>query len=242
MKTAVCTIVVGERFERLFHDYVFASWRDYCDRLGYRLFVFRKRLADLPGKSVAWQKLFILDQPEVQTFAKILWLDADIIIKRGSPPIEVPDGSIGYVEEPTFTKNAAAWYESFSLPPASEVVQTGVLCLEHAHRDLLQKALPYPETVMYEMPALSRCLRESGLGHRLDPRFNALMGTLMLEYAPRWMVTTKPIKELLWQLHYPPLRRAVREICENNWFIHAAGAKRDLIKASRQLEPLDHPR
>ena len=61
---------------------------------------------------------------------------------------------------------------------------------------------------------------------------------LMLDYALRWIVTNKPLKEMLWHLHYPSLRRAVREVCENNWFIHAAGAKRDLIKASRCLENL----
>ena len=32
----------------------------------------------------------------------------------------------------------------------------------------------------------------------------------MLDYAPRWIVTNKPLKEMLWHLHYPPLRRAVR--------------------------------
>jgi len=89
------------------------------------------------------------------------------------------------------------------------------------------------------LPALSKCLSESGLGYQLDPRFNALIASLMLDYVPKWMLTTKLIKELLWQLYYPPLRRAVREVCERNWFIHAAGAKRDLIKVSGQLEKLE---
>jgi hypothetical protein len=237
-KTVVCTIVIGDRFEKLFRNYVVASWRHYCDHHGYKLIVFRKLLAHLPGKSTAWQKLLILDQPETRTFERVIWLDADIIIKSGSPPIEVTSGLIGYVQEPTFTKNAAAWYQMFSMAPAKEVVQTGVLCLEPNHAEILRKALHYCETIMYEMPALSRCLSESGLGYHLDPRFNALVGTIMLDYAPRWIVTTKPIKELLWTMRYPPLRRAVREICERNWFIHAAGAKRDLIKASAQLKKL----
>ena len=236
MTTAICTLVVGERFENLFDEFSRTSWERYCAAHGYELFVFRKTFANLPGKSFAWQKLFLLEQPELQRFDKIVWLDADIIITETAPALDVPPGKVGYVLEVPFTGSVESWYALFSLPPAPEIVQTGVLCLEPAHRPLLQQALAYPETGMYEMPALSWCISQAGVGHHLDRRFNALLGTLMLDYAPRWIVTNKPLKEMLWHLHYPPLRRAVREVCENNWFIHAAGAKRDLIKASRYLE------
>ena len=235
MRVAVCTLVVGERFERLFDEFSARSWQRYCQSHGYQLFVFRKPFAELPGKSFAWQKLFLLDQPELKDFDKIVWLDADIIIAENAPPLEVPPGKLGYVLEAPFTGSVESWYALFSLPPAPEIVQTGVLCLERAHQAILRHAQTYPETVMYEMPALSWCISQAGIGYHLDPRFNALLGTLMLDYAPRWLVTNKPLKELLWQLHYPPLRRAVREVCERNWFIHAAGAKRDLVKASHHL-------
>jgi hypothetical protein len=238
MKTAVCTLVVGNRFERLFRNYVFQSWRNYCNNHDYELIVFRKLLADLPGKSPSWQKLFILEQPELKGFGKIIWLDADIIIRRSAPPIEVPAGRVGYVQDRP-PDGIAAWYEMFSMAPSPDIVQGGVLCLEPAHHEILQQAVNYPETSMYEMPALSACVSQSNVGYHLDPRFNALPATLMLDYAPRWMLTTKLVKELLWQLHCPPLRRAVREVCEKNWFIHAAGAKRDLIKVNKQLEKLE---
>ena len=237
MKTAVYALVVGSRFECLFRDYVFTSWQAYCQSHGYELVVFRKPLAE-PGKSLAWQKLFVLRQPELSHFEKIIWVDSDIIIKANSPPIEVPAGRIGYTVDPPRSQSVADWYAQFNLPPANEVVQTGVICLEPQHDEILRRALQYPDTIMYEMPALSKCLSESGLGYRLDPRFNALIATMMLDYVPRWILTTKLIKELLWKLHYPPLRRAVREICEKNWFMHAAGAKLDLIKVNRQLGKL----
>ncbi len=241
MKTALCTLVVGERFEQLFDQFSAASWRDYCQAHGYELFVFRKPFSPLAGKSLAWQKLFLLDQPELQIFEKIVWLDADIIIRRNAPPLEVPAGRIGYVPETPFTGSVESWYAMFNLPPAPGIVQTGLLCLEHSHQPILRQALAYPETGMYEMPALSWCLSHSGLGHHLDRRFNALVGTLMLDYAPRWIVTNKLLKETLWRLHYPPLRRAIRDICRQNWFLHAAGAKRDLLKASHFLARLDRP-
>lgn len=235
MKTAVCTLVIGERFQNLFSKYSEQSWRAYAQEHGYELLVFDKPFADLPGKSFAWQKLLLLDQPDLRDFDRIVWLDADIIIKRGAPPLEVPPGKLGHALERPFTGDARSWYEYFSLPPAPEVIQTGVLSLEHAHAPILRSALGYPETRMFEMPALSLQIARSGLGHRLDPRFNAVPMTIMLDRLPRWMLENKPIKELLWHSHYPPLRRALREACEQNWFIHAAGAKRDLARASGHL-------
>jgi hypothetical protein len=234
MKTAVCTLVVGNRFERLFRNYVFESWRNYCNNHDYELIVFRKLLADLPGKSPSWQKLFILEQPELKGFGKIIWLDADIIIRRNAPPIEVPAGRLGYVQDIP-PDGIAAWYEMFSMAPAPDIAQGGVLSLELSHHELLQQAVNYPETSMYEMPALSTCVSQSNVGYHLDPRFNALISTLMLDYVPLWMLEMKVLKELLWLVRYPSLRRAVREVCEKNWFLHAAGAKRDLIKINGQL-------
>jgi hypothetical protein len=235
MKTAICTVVIGERFERLFDLYVLASWQGYCSRHGYELVVFRRQLTILLNKSPSWQKLFILRQPELRGFQKIIWLDADIIIRSDAPPIEVPPGCLGYVQERPVTGSVESWYKMFSLPPAPDIVQGGVLCLEPEHDCILQEVVSFPETALYEMPALSTCVSRAEIGYRLDSRFNAVVPVLMEKYVPRWIVTNKPIKELLWQLHYPPLRRAVREICENSWFIHAAGAKRDLLKIHRYL-------
>jgi hypothetical protein len=236
MKTAVCTLVIGERFQELFSKYSEQSFRAYARDHAYDLFVFDKPFADLPGKSFAWQKLLLLDQSALRGFNRIIWLDADIIIKRGAPALEVPPGKLGHALERPFTGDVRSWYEYFSLPPAPEVVQTGVLSLEHAHAPILRSALDYPETQMFEMPALSLQIARSGLGHRLDPRFNAVPMALMLNDVPRPMLENKLLKELLWKAHYPPLRRALRETCKKNWFIHAAGAKRDLARVHRCLE------
>lgn len=235
MKTAVCTIVVGERYTRLFDRYVFRSLKKYCKSHRFELIVFRQPFRDLGAKSIAWQKLFILDQAELRGFDKVIWLDADIIIREGAPPIKTPPGLIGYVQERPYRRTVEEWYRGFSLIPAPDVVQTGVLCLEPSHSEILRSAANAPETSMYEMPALSREISASGLGYHLDPRYNALLAQLMLDYAPYWILASKPVKEMFWVLGYKPLRRAIREVCDDNWFIHAAGAKRDLIKVSRYL-------
>ena len=206
MRTAVCTLVVGERFQRLFDEFSARSWQRYCQAHDYELLVFDRPFAALPGKSFAWQKLFLLEQPELEQFDRVIWLDADIIIAEGAPALDVPPGPDRVVRESPFTGSVESWY-ALRASAAPDIVQTGVLSLEHQHRPLLREALAYPETVMYEMPALSWCISQSGAGYRLDPRFNALLGTIMLDYAPRWMVTNKLIKETLWALRYP---RAIR--------------------------------
>jgi hypothetical protein len=239
MKTAVCTLVIGDEYERLFRDYVWKGWENYCGRHNYRLHVFRKPFLQLAGKSFAWQKLFVLDQPEVRDFDRILWLDADILVKPGAPPVEAPQGKIGYVLEAGNPQTTGDWYAQFQLPNADEVVQTGVLFLEPGHSQILKRAVNYPETQLYEMPALSWCLSESKAGYHLDPRFNAVISRLMRHHVPVWILKKKFLKEALWIAGYPPLRRGFRQICEQSWFLHAAGAKRDLLKASRLLQPIN---
>ena len=117
MKIAICTLVVGERFEKLFEKFCLRSWEHYCRSHNYELFVFRKPFAVLAGKSFAWQKLLLLEQPELAGFDKIIWLDADIIITRNAPPLEVPAGKLGYVLETPFTGSIESWYALFSLAP-----------------------------------------------------------------------------------------------------------------------------
>jgi hypothetical protein len=197
--------------------------------------VFQKPFVHLPGKSFAWQKLFVLDQPEVRKFDRILWLDSDILINANSPSVQAPQGRIGYVVEAHHPQAISEWYTQFNLPSAVEVVQTGVLFLEPGHSGILKRASGYPETPMYEMPALSRCLISSTVGYHLDPRFNAVVGRLMRKYVSVRVLKNKPLKELLWILRYPALRRGLREICEQNWFLHAAGGKRDLPRVNRLL-------
>ena len=235
MKTAICSLVVGDRYERLFRKFVFETWQNYSRHHGYELHIFRKPFVELPQKSWAWQKLFILDQPQTRVFDRILWLDSDILIKAGSPPVEAPDGFIGYVIDARRYQTVSEWYAQFNLPSAREVVQTGVLLLQPEHSGILKSAVHYSETRMYEMPALSRCLSDSNLGHHLDPRFNAVINRLLLDYVPRRILERKSLKELLWMIRYSPLRKGLHNVCEQNWFLHAAGAKRDLIKVSQFL-------
>ncbi len=239
MNAALVTIAVGERHRGLFDLHCRASFEAYARRYGYAPRVFTDLLAPLPGKSPSWQKLFLLQHPELRGFNRIIFLDADIVIHPAAPDIlaDLPAGRLGFVPEiPAPGTTPADWHRAHGVPPHDVIVQGGVLCLEPGHHDILTAALPYPETPIYEMPALSHVVGESGLGHPLDPRFNALVPPLLGQALGSWMVDNKWIKETLWQTHYPPFRRALRRIVDQNWFLHAAGAKRDLARIAAMLD------
>ncbi len=240
MRTALVTFAIGERYEKLFATHCKLGWESYTKRCGYELVILDKPIRALDGKSLAWQKLFLLDLPILQCYDRVVFVDSDIVIRENALPIlnDLPSGRLGFVRAPECRGNEVSWYQSFSLSPAAIIAQTGVLCLEQKHRQILQLASHYPESGMYEMPALSREIAESGCGHPLDDRFNAVVGTLLLRDLPSWMVDHKIIKEFAWQLRYPPMIRALERICRENWFLHAAGAKRDLDRVTHTLARL----
>lgn len=239
MKTALVTIAVGERYTSLFDRYCRDSFEAYARRHGYTPRVFTSLLQPLPGKSPSWQKLFLLDEPTLQGFDRLVFIDADIIIHPDSPDIlaSLPSGRLGFVPEIPRHGTAADWHRSHGVPPHDTVVQGGVLCLEPSHRDILREALAFPETPIYEMPALSHAIGSAGIGHALDPRFNAVVPLLLAQSLPDWMIENKWIKEAFWRAHYPPFRRALRRIATENWFLHAAGAKRDLVRLNQLVPP-----
>lgn len=242
MSAALVTFAIGERYQRLFSRYCLHSWKAYCERYGYDLVVIESPIQPIPGRSFAWQKLLLFDHPEVRKYDRIVFADSDIIISKNAPPIleNLPVGKVGYVRAPENIGSEHLWYDHFRLPHYPSIVQTGVLCLEQCHQAILHRALDYPESEMYEMPALSCEIMKSGLGYRLDDRFNAVVGTLLASEMPVWMVVNKWIKEGAWQLGFPPMHRSVEGLCKNNWFLHAAGAKRDLDRIARTLARLQN--
>lgn len=232
MKTALASIAIGKRYTDLFERHSRRSFENYARRHGYDFLLFTREFRHLPGRSPAWQKLFLLEQPELADFERIVFVDSDIIISPAAPAIGdfVPRGRVGFVPEIPVFQSIPDWYQAFDLPVHDVIVQTGVLCLEPDHAPLLQKTLAYPETPLFEMPALSHVVCEANVGHAVDSRFNALVYPELLRKLPRWMIANKPIKEVCWKLGYPPMRKAYAKFSAENWFLHAAGAKRDLAR------------
>lgn len=100
-----------------------------------------------------------------------------------------------------------------------EVLQTGVLVLEHTHRDLLERVyavdLPPSSILPYEQTHLSAEIINCGLDHILDPRFNWVAFERFVAGAPYLLNPEFPNFEHL-------ARLAVKVECANGFFVHFA--------------------
>ena len=85
-KKAIVTLVIGIRFQQMFDAACRPSWKAYCAKYGYDLFVIDKPLDVSPraqARSPSWQKLLILSQDWAKDYDTIVWVDADVIINMG---------------------------------------------------------------------------------------------------------------------------------------------------------------
>lgn len=88
MSKAIVTIIVGEKYQRLWQAIARPNWEKYANRYGYQMIVFRDLLDASPiglHRSPAWQKLLTLGRPELKNVDRVLWLDADILINPAAP-------------------------------------------------------------------------------------------------------------------------------------------------------------
>jgi hypothetical protein len=79
---AIVTITIGAAYQNIWNDACKKSWAAYAEKYGYDIIVISHHLDESErgrGRSPAWQKLLILDQPWAQRYERIVWVDADIV-------------------------------------------------------------------------------------------------------------------------------------------------------------------
>src|SRR5262249_21760648 len=178
MRKAIVTLVIGDSYSAWFDIAVRANWEAYAEEHEFVLVVFDKPLDMSPraaARSPSWQKCLILEQPRVQTFDQVVWIDSDIIINvKRAPNVfdDVPIDHIGTVDSYSIPDRAtharrlakayAAWrrlgvefidnptpeqyFTKRGLPPHDKVMQAGMLvCSPRHHRELMRKAYAYEE-------------------------------------------------------------------------------------------------
>lgn len=128
---ALVSLTLGEQYIALFKRYCEPNWRAYAEQHGYDLVIFDQPLDTSPraaSRSPSWQKCLILEQPELQQYEQIVWVDSDIIINPTAPCIceHVPQTHIGAVE-------------TFSLPSR----ELNRLCLQRLYDYLDQQNVTY---------------------------------------------------------------------------------------------------
>ena len=104
MKTALITLVAGEKFTNTFRGHFYPRWREYAERHGHDLIVVSRDLDFSPrgaARSPSWQKLLVHTTPEAGGYERLAWVDADVIIRPDAPDIfdAVPRGKVGAVDD-----------------------------------------------------------------------------------------------------------------------------------------------
>lgn len=167
---ALVTLVVGDEVRASWERHAREGWERWARRHGYDLLAFDEPLDDSPraaARSPSWQKCLIPSHPDVRRYARLAWVDADVLINPTAPCLaaQVPAGKVGGTDAYAFLSRDLhdhlydeylAWsrgrggapvecrtprdyYRAFGLEdPPDEVLQCGVLVLEpRLHAELL---------------------------------------------------------------------------------------------------------
>lgn len=89
-RRAIVSVVIGDEYRRIWDAVSRGSWERYAATCGYDLVIVTQPLDRSDrglGRSPAWQKLLVLDQPWAGQYERIVFLDADIIISDGAPDV-----------------------------------------------------------------------------------------------------------------------------------------------------------
>lgn len=95
-KQAIVTMAVGDWYQNTWEKLFKNSWISYAKKFKLDIIVIQTPLDLEEGiKYITWQKLLILEQPWIQTYEQIIWMDSDIAISSWAENI------IEYVRSPS---------------------------------------------------------------------------------------------------------------------------------------------
>jgi hypothetical protein len=244
-KSAIVTMVVGDRYRDLWRRLCAPNWRAYADRHGLDLCVIddpldASELAQRRGFS--WQKLLIGTLDGFRHYDHLIWIDADIVVNaeeapsilEGMPPDRI--GAVRYhplLSQPLLAAAhrricngllpdafcASSFRRCGLVGGSSQMIQGGVLVVPRDLVPVLERIYhKYPEPgsrQLQEQPYLSYELSAAGLTHFLDDKFNAVW----YEYKHGLYLGDQR----------PDLNRwLVRKVLSDVYFLHFAGNQQDM--------------
>ena len=85
---AIVTFVVGKHYTEIF-NIVKSSWQNYAKKCEADLIVIDDYIDynSLNGRSPIWQKLLLINFPQIKKYKKVCYLDSDIYINTKSPSV-----------------------------------------------------------------------------------------------------------------------------------------------------------
>lgn len=178
----IVTLLVGERIQRLWTDYMERGWKLYAQKHGYDILIFDRFLDDGPlgqSRTPHWQKLMAMSQPELDNYRQAVWIDADICINHFAAPCiagAMTTDKVGCVVRKT-GEEAREVYRAYGIDGrAAATTNTGVFVIRpalHARvmREVYETYRENAASAMENVP-LSFHLFEHNLVEPIDPRFN----------------------------------------------------------------------
>lgn len=151
-RRALVTVVVGDGYRRFYDAHVRAGHERFARQLGCPLVVLTRRLvsaSEVDHPHASWEKVKILEEPELARYEQLCWIDADIVV-IGEPPDPFALAKDGWlaVDDDTYGEPAQAalgrrWWYGF-LPEAAwpeRVINTGLFVVRREHAPLLRGVL-----------------------------------------------------------------------------------------------------
>lgn len=251
MKKALATVVIGDQYVREWNSLFRPSWDAYAARHGYEIVPIYAPVDPSPRaheRSYNWQKLLVLEHPDLAGFDHVVWLDTDIMINPDTAPCIVThhaSDKVGLVSNKQWLysnpermdnlvnrrRNAHCGeihvppdhYRAAGLPEdVDDYSNTGVIVLNPSHRDVLRHVYDCyeenPGSAKEESP-LSYHLYKHDLVKPLDHRFNKPWLNHLVEHYPFLLkIGTRKGR------HNELLTMVAAMMAyQNNWFLHFTG-------------------
>ncbi|MEW5726374.1 MAG: hypothetical protein AB1918_00970 [Pseudomonadota bacterium] len=245
-RKALATVVIGDRYVSEWERWFRPSWEAYGRKHGYDVIAIGDHIDPGPrgrARTPNWQKLLVLEAEQLAGYDDVVWVDADILINHHSAPCivthhdsplvgVVSDKLALYSSEKRDTVVArsaplggkkprcADYYRDAGLPAGvDDYSNTGVMVLKPHHRAELRRVYDTAEETPFsakEETPLSHHLHGNALVKPLDPRFNRIWSSAMIENYP-WLshmaCRRHPAGPMLVGL-------AVNAAWHNSWFLH----------------------
>lgn len=226
---AFVTMAIGDRYLDMYNQLFRASQEAYAKAHGYDFKVITEYIDDdLMHKSlVSFQKALVFSQPWSYKYDRIIFVDADIYIRAGSPPIPMTGDKIGIVNEfaqPTkelrlalqarcgWETSATDYYKLCQFDLETDVVpNTGVIIARPAiHGEFLKEiyetykesAINHARGFIYEQAAIGYCLVRDNMYTCIPNEWNGL-----------WMINNFVYED-----------KKLSEFIQENYFTHLAGS------------------
>jgi hypothetical protein len=88
-RVALTTLTVGQACIDYWNTWCRPNWTAYAERHGFELVVLERALDTsfrAATRQISWQKCLVLEQPELEGFDRVVWIDADIVINAARAP------------------------------------------------------------------------------------------------------------------------------------------------------------